>query len=210
MGREDSGRFWQFAAGFYDRFMKKNQKMFRQLCDCMSPELNKKMNVLELACGTGQLSFALAPRVRLWEATDFSSKMIQEAKGKGRLRNLYFSVQDATKLPYAPETFDAVVIANALHVIPNPETVMREIHKILKPDGILFAPTFVYIKGDERSGLKGRLMERAGFKTFHKWNAGEYISFFSEHGFCPAHHQLLPGNQLTECYVLARKSSRTN
>ena len=34
---------------------------------------------------------------------------------------LCFSVQDATSLPQAPESFGAVVIANALHILPGPE-----------------------------------------------------------------------------------------
>lgn len=87
------------------------------------------MNVLELACGTGQLSYPLSGRVRLWEATDFSEAMIAEAKKNNTFRRLHFSVQDATALPYAPESFDAVVISNALHIMPHPEKALSEIRR---------------------------------------------------------------------------------
>ena len=60
--------------------------------------------------------------------------------------NISFSVQDATKLTYNSEEFDVVVIANALHIMPEPNKALAEIHRVLKPNGILFAPTFVYEK----------------------------------------------------------------
>ena len=37
--------------------------------------------------------------------------------------NLRFEVADATALPYEDNSFDVVLIANALHVMPNPEKV---------------------------------------------------------------------------------------
>ena len=60
--------------------------------------------------------------------------MIAAAKKSVHSARLHFSVQDATKLPYAPESFDAVVIANALHIVPEPET------EFGGSGGIRFAP----------------------------------------------------------------------
>ena len=50
---------------------------------------------------------------------------------------------DATALPYADDSFDAVLIANALHVMPEPEKALREIDRVLRPGGILIAPNFM-------------------------------------------------------------------
>jgi len=50
-----------------------------------------------------------------WEATDFSEKMIEEAKVRTSNLPVTFTVQDATNLPYEDGRFDTVVIANALH-----------------------------------------------------------------------------------------------
>lgn len=162
------------------------------------------MNVLELACGTGQLSYPLSGRVRLWEATDFSDAMIVEAKKRNTSRRLHFSVQDATALPYAPESFDAVVISNALHIMPHPEKALSEIWRVLKPGGLLFAPTFVHGEG---SGLRLRvkLMELAGFHTYHKWNAEEFAAFISGHGFEVIHQETLGGSVAPLSYLAARK-----
>lgn len=104
-----------------------------------------------------------AGRVRLWEATDFSENMIVEARKKPRSSRLHFSVQDATALLYAPDSFDAVVISNALHIMPHPELALAEIKRVLKPGGILYAPTFVHGRG-AGFRLRAWLLTLAGFK----------------------------------------------
>lgn len=95
--------------------------MYGAICREVEPILNRKMKVLKLACGTGQLSFPLAPKTAHWEATDFSEQMIADAKKKSASKKLFFSAQDAMNLPHADSSFDAVMIANALHIMPEPE-----------------------------------------------------------------------------------------
>ena len=165
----DNKGFWQRFAKVYSPIMEKSSsRLYRDICDRIRPELNRQMNVLELACGTGQLSYPLSGRVRLWEATDFSEAMIAEAKKKNTSRRLHFSVQDATALPYAPESFDAVVISNALHIMPHPEKALSEIRRVLKPGGALFAPTFIH---GESAGfrLRVKLMELAALRRSVIW-----------------------------------------
>ena len=65
-------------------------------------------------------------------------------------------------MTYEDEKFDVVVIANALHIMPQPEKALKEIHRVLKKDGILFAPTFVYKKGYSKFLIW--LMEKPGLK----------------------------------------------
>ena len=131
--KESELAFWQKTARHYTRSMDRSAPLYAAVCERIRPHLSRDMNVLELACGTGQLSFPLSPYVRLWEATDAAPAMIQEAKKRIGSSRLHFSVQDAAHLPYAPESFDAVVIANALHILPEPDRVLREIQRVLKP-----------------------------------------------------------------------------
>ena len=138
--------FWQGMAAHYTKFMRRSAPVYAEICNRIRPHLTRDMNVIELASGTGQLSFPLSPYVRLWEATDVSSSMIAEAKKRTGSSRLHFSVQDAAHLPYVSETFD-VVIANALHILPEPDRVLREARRVLKPGGWLFAPTFVHAGG---------------------------------------------------------------
>ena len=89
--------FWQGMAAHYSKFMRRSAPIYAEICNHIRPHLTRDMNVLELACGTGQLSFPLSPYVRLWEATDASSKMIAEAKKQTGSSRLHFSVQDASR-----------------------------------------------------------------------------------------------------------------
>lgn len=58
-------------------------------------------------------------------------------------------------MPYADASFDAVIIVNALHLLPEPEFALREIARVLRPDGILIAPNFV----KKREHFVGRCWE---------------------------------------------------
>ena len=203
---KENKKFWQRFAKLYSPFMEKgNSELYDNISKAVKPKLNKDMNVLELACGSGQLSFRLAKYARQWEATDFSENMIAEAKKKPRPKGLYFSVQDATKLPYADESFDAVMIANALHIMPEPDKAMSEIRRVLKKDGILFAPTFIHGDGAGYS-IHIRLMNLIGFKTYSKWNADEFTEYIEAHSFKLIEQKVM-GSTLTPlcCLIAAKK-----
>ena len=70
--------------------------------------------------------------------------MIAEAKRDNHSAKLHFSVQDMFRLPYAEESFDVVIVSNALHIVPQPEKALAEIRRVLKDDGVLIAPTFTH------------------------------------------------------------------
>jgi ubiquinone/menaquinone biosynthesis C-methylase UbiE len=178
----DNKQFWQRWASCYGPLMQSSEPLYAAIAQQMQPHLTPEMNVLELACGSGQLSFRLSRLVRDWEATDFSPKMIAQAKLKPRGVGLHFSVQDATSLPYADETFDAVLIANALHIMPRPEKALAEIYRVLKPGGQLFAPTFVH--GEvPRTRLRMLAMRCAGLQIYNSWMVPQYLAFLQAGGF---------------------------
>lgn len=194
--------FWERFAFLYTPFMKKNHSSYKELCEIISKYLEKDMSVLELACGTGQLTFLLADRVKSWEATDFSEKMIEAAKKQSVNGNISFSVQDATNLTYSEKSFDVVIIANALHIMPNPEMALTEIYKVLKPNGLLFAPTFVY---EGKIPKTIWFMEKIGLRTFHKWNSNELYGFIQEHKFNILERLVIKGGLLPECMIVGMK-----
>ena len=202
---DDNKPFWERFSPHYAGFMRRSQGTYQQLCKAMRPFLKQDMNVLELACGTGQLSLPLSPYVWSWEATDFSAEMIRQAKKQIHTPQLHFSVQDATQLPYGPERFDAVVISNALHVMPHPEKALAEAWRVLKPGGWLFAPTFVW--GKSRSArFRLWFMELSGFRVYHPWNAGELTAYLSRCGYAIVCHQLLGSSLAPLCCLIARKN----
>ena len=115
---------------------------------------------------------------------------------------LHFSVQDATSLPYADETFDAVLIANALHIMPRPEKALAEIYRVLKPGGQLFAPTFVH--GEvPRTRLRMLAMRCVGLQIYNSWMVPQYLAFLQAGGFAVQEHALLGDTLAPLCYARA-------
>lgn len=198
----DNKTFWNKWAKRYDHTMSGDGKMYAQIVRRIKKKLSRDMTVLELACGTGLLSVQLAESVKFLEATDFSEEMISQAKAKTHSSRLHFSVQDATALPYAPEAFDAVVISNALHIMPYPEKALSEIKRVLKKDGILIAPTFT-AAGSLLGRIRIRIMELSGFKVFHKWTPEKYIKFLENNSFIVTDSEIYKGG-LTLTYTEAK------
>ncbi|HEU4280297.1 class I SAM-dependent methyltransferase [Streptococcus anginosus] len=55
MNDKSNKEFWDKFAKLYALFMRKDQGVYNQVCRYIYPYLNRGMNVLELACGSGQL-----------------------------------------------------------------------------------------------------------------------------------------------------------
>lgn len=204
MNSADNKGYWQKVAKLYGVVMKDGDPMYREICAHIRPHLRRNMTVLELACGTGQLSYPLSSGVKLWEATDFSENMIAQAKKNNHSSKLHFSVRDATDLPYGDGTFDAVVISNALHIMPRPDLALSEARRVLKPGGLLFAPTFVWSEGGYAK-LWALGLKLTGFKTYHSWTCKELEQFVTEQGFAVLKTEFLPNRKTPMCYISAAK-----
>ena len=108
--------FWERMARIYTAFMSKNNTAYEQICKLSEQYIDSEKSVLELACGTGQITFLMAGKSGSWEATDYSENMIIEAEkcnqGEHKCEQLRFCVQDATNLTYEDEKFDVVGICD--------------------------------------------------------------------------------------------------
>ena len=203
---KSSKNFWDKFAKLYAPFMKKDEAVYDKVCEYICPYLDKNMEVLELACGSGQLSFSLSKHSKSWLGTDFSEQMIIEAKKRGQYDNLTFETADATALSYANEKFDCVLIANALHIMPNPDYAMREINRVLKGNGILLAPTFLWKEGKQRK-IKKTLMSIFGFRMYQEWNKEEFEAFIEKYGFSVLEMRLVYGGLAPIGVMIAEKVS---
>src|SRR5580658_1380259 len=130
--------------------------------------------VLDLCCGTGDLSFALARagQARIIGA-DFAHPMLIRAREKsaslashssrGTPRLLPFLEADALRLPFADCSFDLVTTAFGFRNLANYEAGLREIHRILKPGGTIAILEFA----EPPAGLLGAL---------YRWYFSEVLS----------------------------------
>ena len=174
--------FWDKNAGRYDRFMRKDRAAYDEMYELIRPIVRHK-TVLELATGTGLIAKHIVNAAAHIEATDASPEMIAEAKRDNRSAKLYFSVQDMFCLPYAGESFDVVIVSNALHIVPQPEKALAEIRRVLKDGGVLIAPTFTHAGNSFSGRAKAFFMKLAGFPLHSKWTSEEYLRFLSQNGW---------------------------
>ena len=174
--------FWDRNAGRYDRFMRKDRAAYDEMYVLIRPVVKAK-TVLELATGTGLIAKHIVNAAAHIEATDASPEMILEAKRNNRSAKLHFSVQDMFRLPYADKSFDAVIVSNALHIVPQPEKALQEIRRVLKDDGVLIAPTFTHAGNSFPGKAKAFFMQLAGFPLHSRWTSHEYLAFLRENGW---------------------------
>ena len=174
--------FWDKNAGRYDHFMQKDRAVYEEMYALIRPAVKAK-TVLELATGTGLIAKHIVNTAAHIEATDASAEMIAEAKRDTRSAKLHFSVQDMFHLPYAEESFDVVIVSNALHIVPQPEKALAEIRRVLKNDGVLIAPTFTHAGNSFSGKVKAFFMKLAGFPLHSRWTSGEYLCFLRQSGW---------------------------
>ena len=174
--------FWDKNAGRYNRFMRKDRAAYDEMYELIRPEVKAK-TVLELATGTGLIAKNIVNAAAHIEAADASPEMISEAKRDNRSAKLHFSVQDMFRLPYAEESFDVVIVSNALHIVPQPEKALVEIQRVLKADGVLIAPTFTHAGNSFSGKVKAFFMKLAGFPLHSRWTSEEYLCFLRQNGW---------------------------
>ena len=174
--------FWDRNAGLYDRFMRKDRAAYEMMYALIRPVVKAK-TVLELATGTGLIARHIVNAAAHIEATDASAEMIAEARRDNHSAKLHFSVQDMFRLPYADESFDVVIVSNALHIVPQPEKALQEIKRVLKDDGVLIAPTFTNAGNSFSGKVRAFFMKLAGFPLHSKWTREAYLKFLEQNGW---------------------------
>lgn len=104
--------------------------------------LDVKSEVLDVAGGTGEVTFAICRRSRPAHIllTDLTKAMLDVARkridaGEGRGVPIDTMVVDAQDMPFEGERFDVVTMAYGIRNMPDRMAALREIHRVLKPGG---------------------------------------------------------------------------
>ncbi|MBN2306833.1 methyltransferase domain-containing protein [Candidatus Peregrinibacteria bacterium] len=152
----------------------------------------KHAKVLDLGCGTGRLYEFLQPKEVTYLGVDHNSHLLELARKN--FPEAAFRLDDITDLKLEEEAFDNIFCIAAFHHIPTKKMrrkVLKDLEKILKPDGILILTVwnlFQYKYGGAL--LKGifRCLLTLGFKgawndLFIKW--GDYPVKRYYHAFLP-------------------------
>ncbi|MBG04875.1 MAG: SAM-dependent methyltransferase [Rhodospirillaceae bacterium] len=94
--------------------------------------------LLDVACGPGVVTAALAKNAARITAFDATPAMLEKARARceeAGLVNVEFREGDAQAMPFADATFDGIVTRLAIHHFAEPAKVMSEMYRVLKPGG---------------------------------------------------------------------------
>ena len=198
-------KVWDLFAPVYNVFMRTNRTAYEQMYTNIRAVIKDKI-VLEIACGTGLISKNVADAAESYIATDFSENMLKTARKGYVPDNLTFEREDAAFLSFDDDTFDVVIIANALHIIPQPEKVLAEIDRVLTPNGVLIAPNFIHDDSDLKSTVMSKVLSAAGITFEAKWNETSYKEFLAENCWKPTFDERLKAS-IPLMYVQCARAS---
>lgn len=126
--------------------------------------------LLEVPVGTGVLSMPVWKTLPSADITclDYSEKMMASAKKRAdemNIRNVTFLQGDVGNLPFADESFDAVVSLNGFHAFPDKEAAYRETFRVLKKGGIFCGCFYVEGANAHTDKMIRRFYVKSGFFT---------------------------------------------
>jgi ubiquinone/menaquinone biosynthesis C-methylase UbiE len=131
---------WDKAASVYEHYWQAQLAPARDRLFAMV-DLQPGERVLDIACGTGLVSFpaaaAIAPDGSLI-ATDISDAMVSAVTSEARRRgvsNITALRMDAEGLQLPDASFDAVLCALGLMYVPDPQVAFQQIYRVVKSGG---------------------------------------------------------------------------
>ena len=191
-----SRTFWDRVSGLYDLTQWGNRKVNAAAAARVEELIPEGANVLDCAAGTGEFSLAAAKNAASVLCTDQSKAMLERARRKAArkgLTNIGFALRDVTALPDPDGTFDAVIAANVLHLLPSPEIAVRELWRVTAPGGRLILPTYLQGKTGTAYGSMIKIYQGVGFHYEHAFTPESYRAFLEGLGLAPAAVEVIPG-----------------
>lgn len=188
--------YWERHARNYDASMRwmLGRPMPRML-ELTSDAVQGKGKVLEVAAGTGIVTVAIAQSSDSVIATDYAAAMVESLELRVRdagLKNVTCEQADIYSLPYSAGEFDAVVAANVLHLVPDLATAIQALRSVMKPGGMLVAPTFCHDE-TKTSWLVSRLLAVSGFPGHRRFTMRSLRGALEENGLKISRAENLPG-----------------
>ena len=188
--------FWDRAAWLYDLVERSNQAVNQAAAARTAELVPVGARVLDCAAGTGEFSLAAATRAGTVLCTDLSLPMLERARKKAQKRgltNISFARRDITALSDLDSSFDAVIAANVLHLLPEPEKAVRELWRVTAPGGRLILPTYLQGKVGAAYGTMIKIYQGVGFHYEHAFTPETYRMLLEGLELAPTILEVIPG-----------------
>ncbi|MEA4832623.1 MAG: class I SAM-dependent methyltransferase [Oscillospiraceae bacterium] len=139
IGYDGIGEDFEPAVKFWDTNDVERYGVYEACGDLIVQRFGRDITVLDLGAGLGTASIPLAKNGIYTIAADISNVMLSTAvkRAAGRYDNLVFARMNAYNLMIADNRVDIIVENAMLHLVDNPEKVIKEIVRVLKPAGHL-------------------------------------------------------------------------
>lgn len=145
------------------------------LCEIISKQMNGVDSILDIGCGEGFLVSCLAKKLnKKIIGLDISPEGFAKAHRKCKRLDVYHLSEcikgNAHNMGmFKNSEFDAVILLYSLHHMDNPEIVLKEAHRVLKPNGKIVIVEFIIRKRKSichKFVTKGvnEMMENAGYR----------------------------------------------
>jgi ubiquinone/menaquinone biosynthesis C-methylase UbiE len=133
---------------FAQRYAEKHQKMAEKFGKEYARKLKVRRfsegKILDAGCGFGGTllyllkGFPEAEGVGI-DASDVLLELAREtAEAQGMANRVTFEKGDVQEMPYPDDSFDVVISTNVVHHVANPTAMLREIKRVLAPEGLLY------------------------------------------------------------------------
>ena len=133
--------FWDRIAPRYAKSPISDPAAYEETLTRVRTYLKSTDTVLELGCGTGSTALKLRDSAGSYAASDISPGMIEIARAKEGAENIDFRVGDATANSYVDLDVDVVLAFNLLHLVPQLEANLTDIHAMLPEGGLFISKT---------------------------------------------------------------------
>ena len=189
--------FWDRWAWFYDLAERSNRTVNSAAAARVAELVPVGARVLDCAAGTGTFSLAAAEKAASVLCTDQSRPMLDRARKKAakrELTNIRFAQRDVTALSDPDGSFDAVIAANVLHLLPAPDKAVRELWRVVTaPGGRLILPTYLQGKAGTAYGAMIKIYQGVGFHYEHAFTPETYRMLLERLNLAPVALEVISG-----------------
>lgn len=135
------------AAGYEQLMGRWSQKLAPLFIDFSGLADGEK--ILDVGCGTGSLTFALAKSAGLGEiaAIDYSPVFVEEAIRRNTDPRIKIRQADACGLPFEDAVFDRALALLVLHFVPEAGKAVAEMRRVVRPGGVVAAVVWDHLGG---------------------------------------------------------------
>ena len=192
--REEVGRsFWERNAGRYDQSMALFGGPVPRMAELVAETVRGSARALELASGTGLVTEAIAPVVASLLATDYAESMVRATRARvGHMANVRCEARNVYALGERAGSFDAVIAANVLHLLPDLAGGLAAMREVLTSDGKLVVPTYCHGQ-DLRARVVSGALSVVSFPVARRFDISGLLAAVVESGFVVERSELLRG-----------------